>query len=372
LTVPLNIAVEANVLVLAHGGIPKYVERIVAELVDGGDHVDLLMNRWRWTSPIPGARPVGLRLKGFGPWRNVAVPAWCAVRRPQVLWAPETTLPAWSPVPTVSTVHDLAPLLFPESKPPSVLKAFTTVIPRSVRSATRVICVSEATARDVREAWSVDADRIRVVPNGVDDRFTPGDRAAAAAIVHRDHGIDGPFVLHVGALEPRKGLDVLIEAASGAVPWKLVLVGSPAFDGERLAAAAAAAGAILLEGVDDDALVPLYRAAEAVAAPAIYEGFGIVPLEAMACGTPAVVAAGAGALEDVSGPAAIVVGERTAAAWAAALAEASARRERYVAAGIEHAARFRWPAVAAATRAVLAEAAYSGAGAGRAPRSTPA
>ena len=117
-------------------------------------------------------------------------------------------------------------------------------------------------------------------------------------------------MLHVGSLEPRKGLDVLLAAAQGA-GWTLVLAGSTSYKGEGLRAAAEHAGAVVIGGASDDELVGLYRAAEAVAAPAIYEGFGIVPLEAMACGTPAVVAANAGALEEVSGAAAVVVGERT-------------------------------------------------------------
>jgi glycosyltransferase involved in cell wall biosynthesis len=77
----------------------------------------------------------------------------------------------------------------------------------------------------------------------------------------------------------------------------------------------------------------------------------------MACGTPAVIAADSGGLEEVSGPAAIVVGERTAAAWKAAVEEALARPPRLIERGLRHAAAFRWQAVAEQTRAVLAEAA---------------
>src|SRR5206468_2721609 len=100
----------------------------------------------------------------------------------------------------------------------------------------------------------------------------------------------------VGSLEPRKGLDVLIDAAARARDWRLVLAGAPAHDGGRIAQAARAAGALLLDGVQEDDLVALYRGADAVAAPALYEGFGIVPLEALASGTPVVIASDAGAL----------------------------------------------------------------------------
>ena len=348
---------DANVLGASWGGIPKYIHRIVEELVAGGDRVDLLANTWRWTSPIAGAHTVGLRVKGLTPWREAGLPLWVLTHRPDVLWAPATVLPRHVSVPTVATVHDLAPILFPGSKTAAETRSFETVIPRSVRAATRVLCVSETTAADVLRVWGVGGDRVRVVPNGVDARFSPGDRAQARAGVAARHGLDEPFVLHVGSLEPRKGLDVLIAAAAQRPPWRLVLAGTPAYLGEGIAAEARRAGAMLLEGVGDDALVDLYRAAEVIAVPSIYEGFGIVPLEAMACGTPVVIARNAGALEEVCGDAAIEVAQRTPEAWAAGIAQARAGRERLIPAGLARAARFGWPAVARATRDVLAEAA---------------
>jgi glycosyltransferase involved in cell wall biosynthesis len=352
----LHVAVDANVLEASWGGIPKYLHRIAGELAARGDRVDLLVNRRGFTTTIPGARAVGLRFPKRALWRELAVPAWMLRHRPDVLWAPEGVLPRRAPVPGVVTVHDLAPLLFPGSKPPPVEHEYRTSRPRSARTAARVICVSEATARDVDARWGVARERMAVIPNGVDDAFTPGDRDAAREAVRERHGVEGPYVLHVGSLEPRKGLDVLLAAAEGA-DWTLVLAGSAGHRGEELLEQARRAGAVLLPGVGDHALVELYRAAEAVAAPALYEGFGIVPLEAMACGTPAVVAANAGALEEVSGAAAVVVAERTREAWRDGIARARERRGELAAAGLAHAARYRWDDVAARTREVLLAAA---------------
>jgi glycosyltransferase involved in cell wall biosynthesis len=353
---PLHVAVDANVLEATWGGIPKHVHRITAELAAGGDRVDLLINLRRWRSPVPGAQAVPLRLRGRPLWREIAVPLWARRHRPDVLWAPETILPRRAGVPTVATVHDVAPVLFPGSKPAAVERAFRTAVPRSLRRATLVVCASAATVGDVERLWGIDPARMRVVGNGVDERFAPGDRAHAQATVQARFGLAAPFVLHVGSLEPRKGLEVLIAAARQA-DWRLVLAGSPGYDGARILAAARAVGAAHLEGVEDELLVDLYRAADVVAAPALYEGYGIVGLEAMACGAPVVAAAPAGALEEVLGDAALLVRERRPDAWAAAIAEACARRDQLAARGVRRAATHRWPAVAAAMREVLAEAA---------------
>ncbi|MEA2360961.1 MAG: hypothetical protein QOD71_106 [Thermoleophilaceae bacterium] len=352
---PLHVAVDANVLEASWGGIPKHLQRVATELAAGGDRVDLLVNQRRWQSPVPGARAVPLRLPRRELWRDLAVPLWALRHRPDVMWAPETVLPRRIGVPTVVTVHDLAPLIFPGSKPTQVERLFRTGIPRSVRSATRVICVSEATARDVTAHWGV--ERLDVIGNGVDDRFTPGDPGAERRWAGATFGLEGPFVLHVGSLEPRKGLDVLIAAAAREPGWRLVLAGQPAHRGDEILAAASRAGAAWLPDVDDDALARLYRAADVVALPSLYEGFGIVALEAMASGTPVVVAAGAGALDEVAKDAAVSVTERSGEAWAAAIATAGERREGLVRAGLERAAKHRWPQVAAAVRGVLAEAA---------------
>jgi glycosyltransferase involved in cell wall biosynthesis len=353
--VTLHVAVDANVLEADWGGIPKHVHRVVSELVGRGDRVDLLVNLRSWQSPVPGARAVPLRLRGRGLWRDIAVPLWAARHRPDVLWAPETVLPRRIGVPTVVTVHDLAPLLFSGSKPPAVEREFHTAIPRSVRSATRVICVSETTARDVAFHWGVEG--AAVIGNGVDGSFAPGDPEAERRWAAQELGVEGPFVLHVGSLEPRKGLDVLIAAAASEPGWRLVLAGRPGHEGERIAAAARAAGAILLPDLDDPALARLYRAAEVVAVPSLYEGFGMVPLEAMASGTPAVVAASAGALAEVAGEAALTVAERTPEAWIAAIAAARGRRDELAGAGLRQVGEHRWPHVAAAVREVLREAA---------------
>jgi len=357
----MRIAVDASALHAKWGGIPKYVDRIVRGLVEAGDRVDLLANSKRLPYEYPGARDVGMRVKGLAVWREAAVPAWLAAQRPDVFWGPAAELPRLVPVPAVLTVHDLAPFLFPGSKPYSAERDTER---RAARRADLVIAVSEATARDAGRMWGLDPEVLRVVPLGVDERFAPGDRLAAQAEAARRWDLRAPFVLAAGSLEPRKGLDVLIAAAAraGAAgrPWRVALAGHPAYRGEEIVAAARATERVTVLGpVTDDELLTLYRAADVLAVPSLYEGFGLTPLEAMACGTPAVIAADSGALEDVSGPAAVVVGERTADAWIAGIDRALVDRDALGARGLAHATRFAWAATISATRDVLAEAAGS-------------
>jgi glycosyltransferase involved in cell wall biosynthesis len=360
----ISVAIDANALAWGWGGIPRYISRISAVLAARDDmRVTLLTNADGPRIRLPGTTEVACRRRGGTLWRNDFVSGWLDRRRPDVFFAPETLSPWRVSVPAVVTVHDLGALVVPASKPLRERLAYHTSIPWSVRRAAVVLTPSDATARDVRGRWGVAPERLRAIPLGVDEAFTPGDREAALAIV-RALGVREPYVLAVGALEPRKGLDVLIEAAALAraarKDWTLVLAGRPAFGGQAIAERAAAAGARVLEGVDEARLVALYRAAEVVAVPSRYEGFGLTALEGMACGTPVVVAGDSGALEEVSGPAALVVRPRTGRAWMDAIDVARSERARRAAAGLRHARGFSWAAAADRTAEALIEAAASG------------
>ena len=348
----IHVAVDANCLAWGWGGIPKVVDRVVRELVRRDDvRVDLLANTSEPFSEIEGANQAFRRIRGTAVWRETFVSSWVARTQPNVFWAPESILPRRLAVPSVVTLHDLAALLLPGVKPARHRLAFRTAVRRSARSATRVVAVSRTTAEDAERLFGLPAASVATVPNGVDEAFRPGSRDDARDLVRERLGVEGPFVLAVGSLEPRKGLDVLVDAAAVALArgasWRLVLAGAPGFRGEEIAAhARASAACTVLGSVDEEELLALYRSAEALAAPSLYEGFGLTPLEALACGTPAVVAGGSGGLVETVGDAAIVVAERDPATWADALERAAAERERRAAAGLRLVERFRWPAVA--------------------------
>ncbi|HUP33404.1 MAG TPA: glycosyltransferase family 1 protein [Gaiellaceae bacterium] len=358
----IHVAVDANCLAWGWGGIPKVVDRVVRELVALGVRVDLLANSAGPFVEIEGAGQAFVRITGTTLWRELFLAGWVARHRPSVLWAPESVLPRRLSAASVVTLHDLAALLFPGVKPARHRVSFQTAVRRSVRSATRVVAVSRTTAGDAERLFGVPAGDIAVVPNGVDPAFVPGDRGRAFAAVRERFGLDRPFVLAVGALEPRKGLDVLVDVAEEAVrrsvPWDVVLAGAPGFrSGELVARARASDRCHLLGSVSEPELLDLYRAAEALVAPSLYEGFGLTPLEAMACGTPAVVATSSGGLAEVSGGAARLVSDRSAPSWIAAVEAVRSDRARFAEAGLRHAARYGWPRTAEAMLAVFEEAA---------------
>jgi glycosyltransferase involved in cell wall biosynthesis len=273
-------------------------------------------------------------------WYPARIPR--LTRGADLLHCPTYRGPLRSEVPLVVTVHDLAVFRHPEAFNRWSRLYGPRVIPRVLRAARRVIAVSDFTRRELIEVLAVPEERIRVIPNGVDETFTPEGPAA-----------DGDYVLAVGTLEPRKNLPRLAEAARrtgvelrvvGARGWGDVEVGGD--------------GVLWLGWVPDDELARLYRGARCFAYPSLYEGFGIPILEAMACGAPVVTSAG-GATEEVAGGAAVLVDPRDPAEIARGIAEAAARRDELRRLGLERARVADWHSAAAQTVEVYREAACS-------------
>jgi glycosyltransferase involved in cell wall biosynthesis len=229
--------------------------------------------------------------------------------------------PAGAGVPTVLTVHDLAILRYPDAFPRWHRLYGRAGLRRVLRRADALVAVSDFTRDEVVALAGVAVERVRVVPNGVDDVFTAeGPR------------VEGSYVLAVATLEPRKNLARAVEAARLA-GVELKVVGARGW------------GAVEIDGwvgeVPDAELAALYRGARCVLYPSLYEGFGLPVLEAMACGTPVVTSRGT-AMEEVSGGAAVLVDPLDSAAIASGLDEAEARRDELVADGLERASQFTW------------------------------
>jgi glycosyltransferase involved in cell wall biosynthesis len=229
--------------------------------------------------------------------------------------------PARTRVPTVLTVHDLAILRFPEAFPRWHRLYGRAGLVRVLRAADAIVAVSEFTKSEIVELTDVDAERIHVVPNGVDSVFSlDGPRA------------DGDYVLAVATLEPRKNLSRVVEAARVA-GVELRVVGARGWGGIAVPGWAGE--------IPDGELAALYRGARCVLYPSLYEGFGIPVLEAMACGTPVVTSRGT-STEEVAGGAAILVDPLDVASITDGIQEALTRRDALVPLGLARARAFTW------------------------------
>jgi glycosyltransferase involved in cell wall biosynthesis len=254
----------------------------------------------------------------------------------------------------VQTVHDLTPLLFPEGFTMRQRVVFRTAFALAAR-ADRIVAVSENTRRDLRRLLSIPTAQVEVIPPGVDavyDESLP--REEAARRVQDLHGVRPPYLLHVGGYDRVKNLEIVLAATArlrrDGMPHRLVVAGEPgeAWEGFRREVEGFELGdRVVATGFVED-LVPLYRAADVLLYPSRYEGFGLPPLEAMACGTP-VVAAAAGSLPEVLDGACPLVDPTDHAALAAAvrrLVEDPAAREDAIRRGRARAAGYRWETTA--------------------------
>lgn len=284
--------------------------------------------------------------------------------------APSLAVPPRSGAALVVTVHDAAPVLFPEAFSARGRWFHHLGLAAAARRADRVITVSQAAAAEIAEHTAIPAERIRVVPNGVDPVAVSADQRART-LTRLDLAGGPPYVLWVGSLEPRKGVGTLVaamarlarRAGSGeAARARLVLAGYRGWRAEGLVdeADVAALGDRLrrLGPVGEDDLWDLYAGAAVAALPSRHEGFGLPALEAMSQGTP-VACSDIPALRELTGGAARLVPPGDVDAWADAIAdllEDEAQRVALGAAGRARSRQFSWETTVRATHQVYEEA----------------
>jgi glycosyltransferase involved in cell wall biosynthesis len=260
----------------------------------------------------------------------------------------------------VITVHDLAFLRFPWTVTGESRRYYGGIF-RAVREADAVIAVSHATARDLVELADAAPEKTHVIHEGVDDGLAPMDPDEARHGVAQRFGVEGRYALFVGTLEPRKNVPTLLRAFAQLhrdFPVRLVLAGARGWLSEdifrTLRDLALADGVAFLGPVPPEELRPLYCGAEVLVLPSLYEGFGLPPLEAMACGTPVVVSA-AGALPEVVGDAGLVVNPEDPDDLAAALGWVlgnPAFQAELARRGLRRAEEFSWERAARETLAI--------------------
>ena len=320
-------------------GVQRYAREIVDRLSPRCDVV--------WTDAQDGMR--GHR------WEQAMLPLKC---RGRLLWSPCNTGPILVRNQVV-TIHDTSFIDAPECFGRAFLAWYRWLIPRLARAVRRVMTVSEFSRQRIAELANIPLDRIDVVHNGVNENFRPAAPDTIAAVRNK-FNLHGPYILTLGSLEPRKNLATLLKAwprvSERHGDLTLAIAG-----GSNLSIFANIPGLAsiphmqVLGYVADELLPALYSGAEAFVFPSVYEGFGLPPLEAMACGTP-VVCANTTALPEVVGNDAVLIDPRDAGAIADAvlrLLDDSALRRSLAERGTRRAGQFTWESAADKTWDVL-------------------
>lgn len=255
---------------------------------------------------------------------------------------------------TVSIVHDMAYKAFPETVRFKTKIMLDLSLKRSCRRADRILTVSEFSKRELMKYLSIPEERITVVPNGVDlERFRTNINESIVEKARKAYNIPKDYLLYLGTLEPRKNIERLIEAYAilraevGDIP-ALVLAGRKGwmYDSifEKVNSLGLAQNVIFTGYVADGDAPPLLRGAMAFVFPSLYEGFGMPPLEAMACGTP-VLTSDCSSLPEVVGDAAVLVDPYSVediAAGMKKLTEDKALRHTLSQKGLIRAKQFSW------------------------------
>ena len=319
--------------------------------------------------PVEGELPPGL-----GPnfqWRLIPRPAndalWMLSAFPRALKADRVDVAhtqyniplLGAPCPVVTTIHDVSFQVHPDLFLPKDRWILQTLVPRSMQKAAAVVAVSQSTRRDIVRCYpQIRAEKVSVVLEAAGKQFVipPGGQETARAAANKRLGLtDAPYLLAVGVLQPRKNLALLLKAFArlktgpNPPPHRLVVAGKRGWlddtDAQLASLPPEAVRDIVLAGYVADADLPgLYGGADALCYPSRYEGFGLPPLEAMACGCP-VLCSRSSSLPEVVGDAGLLLPADDAGAWAQALetllASPAAQAE-WRQRGPERAALFSW------------------------------
>lgn len=290
----------------------------------------------------------------YGPLRIPLASALAIARAGVDLVHVQNAAPALCPSRVVVTLHDIAYERYPEFLPADQVATLRRRVPATLRRAATIITDSEASKRDIVDFYKTPPDKVTVALLAADPVFRPMRDEAQRAATRARYARGGHYILFTGdPLQRRKNVKTLVDAYvrlrhAGVVSHRLVLSGSREALRSDIFAAARAAGRdddLCFAGrVSDDELVALYNAADLFVYPSFYEGFGLPPLEAMACGTP-VITSNVSSLPEVVGDAALTIDPFDVEALAHTIVRVLSDRDlqiRLSQQGLERAASFSW------------------------------
>lgn len=363
----MHIGIDAHAIGARQGGNETYIKNLVAALAE----LDRENRYTLFLANAQAAREWRGRYANFAvrllppPTPIVRVPVALAFelrRFPVDVLHVQYTAPPFCPAPVIATIHDLAFEHLPETFTRRGQMQLRLTVRRTARRAARIITVSEFSRQDIIRTYRLPPEKIAVTHNGIEACFTPDPASSSeAADTRRRFGIERDYVLAVGSLQPRKNLARLVRAYAklraeqADFNHQLVIAGRKLWlSGEIFAEIErqkCARDVIITDYVAAEELPALYRGAAAFVYPSLFEGFGLPPLEAMACGTP-VVTSNTSSLPEIVGDAAVLIDPYNETAIAQAMLEVVSNqqlRRRLREAGGERARGFTWRAAAEKT-----------------------
>jgi glycosyltransferase involved in cell wall biosynthesis len=359
----VRIAIDARAAAEVPAGRGRYVRELIRALArSSADHHFVLYARVPWTEVELDARFAWSLVSAPGLSWPLKVGAQMSAAADVALACTSYAITAPWRIPGAAIVWDFAPFQR-RLRPPlgSLLERLT--LPLALRRAASLIAISQATRAELEQRFPRARGRTAVATPAADTRFAPHSGPADAAVLAR-HGLQKPYLLVTGTLEPRKNVPRLIEAFTGLAPqeragWTLALAGAPGWQTDHtLSAAGAHPGLVRRLGyVADEDLPALYRHAELFAYVSLYEGFGIPVLEAMQSGT-AVLTSDVSSMPEVGGDAARYADPIDVADIRRGLRELLVDPQLRAACerrGLEQAKCFSWSATASRVLEVLAD-----------------
>jgi len=375
----MHVAINAHLLAhtrsFRRAGVSHYIEQVLIHLgyLDQTNQYSVYTTRGIDQQALglpPNFRVLPSRLPTINPrvripWEQLLAPLLLRQNGADLFHGVLNVLPLACPVPGVVTVHDLAFIRFPQTFRAYNRTYLDFATRMSVRRAVQILAVSEHTKRELVGLLGVPAERVVVTPNAVRAHFRPPEPATLAAF-RASKGLPERFVLYVGTLEPRKNLTTLLSAYAEIARRHDVplLVGGGKgwlYDAvfQRLEELGLRERVHFVGYIEEEELPLWYAAATVFVFPSIYEGFGMPPLEALACGTP-VITSNSSSLPEVVGDAGLMVAPTDASAFATALDQVlsdAALHDDLRTRGLVRAQAFAWRTTAERTLAAYAVAA---------------
>ncbi len=377
----MRIAIDLSPAIHQKAGLGRYARTLAEHLIAQdrvNEYIAFAYGRFANDALSPALRtlpraniPLDARPWRMGVWlaHALGISLDRALPRIDLFHATEHLLPPLRNAKTIFTLHDLIFQFFPAYHLPLNRWFLVNAMPHFLRRADAIIAVSECTKRDAIRFYGVPPEKIAVIYEGVDPALRPETDPDRIADVRTRYAKNQPFLFFVSTIEPRKNIPALVDALRAlrvrGFPHRLLISGRKGwlYQGvfDHVKQSGMESKVDFLDYVPDVDLPALFAACDAFVFPSLYEGFGLTPLEAMACGAP-VVCSDTSSLPEVVGDAALLVNPRDAADIAAAIERVTTDqplRDELRAKGIAQAAKFSWERAARETLAIYEKVAQS-------------